>query len=644
VVTRVYTLDRTDVLAGKPFGKSGPYERIVAKAHFAVDPKLPQNSTIRDLNLAPRNAAGLVEFSADVYVLKPRDPAKGNGTVLFEVSNRGGKGLLGRFNLGSGSAAFESAEAFGDGLLLEEGYTLVWVGWQWDAPRRAGLLRLDAPIATQDGKPIRGIVRSELVPDAPVTTMGLADRDHAAYAAVTGEPATLTVKDSESSRRTTIPASQWKFNNDRTAIEMASGFQPGRIYALTYTAENPVVAGLGMAAVRDFIAYLKYGGDGLSVLSDQRRFIKRALGFGVSQSGRWLRTFLYFGMNEDEKGRKVFDGVWADVAGGGRGSFNHRFAQPSRTGYTHTDAEYPTDLFPFTDVPQTDASTGESESLLLRVRDAVMPKIFYTNTSLEYWGRCAALIHTSPDGALDAPLPPQTRLYVASAAQHGPNGQSARPDTAQFPTPPNDFRPMHRALLTALHEWVRDGKTPPESQYPLVAEKQLVPLSELKFPRIPGVAVPQFPKRAYPLDFGPQFKDMGIISKDPPRAGRPYALLVPQVDADGMDIAGIRMPVMRVPLGTAVGWNFRSQSAGASQQLARLTGSWFPLAATKLQRESSKDPRPSIEERYASRDEYLKRVRQAADDLVARRLLLSRDVDFVLNQAGRLWDASASQH
>lgn len=642
-VKRVYVLDRTDVLSGKSFGKAGPYERIVAKAHFAVNPKAAPNSTIRDLALAPRNAAGMVEFSADVYVLKPRDPAAGNGTALLEISNRGGKSMVSRFNLGAASGDPQTEAHFGDGFLLEQGYTLVWVGWQWDVPRREGLLRLDAPIATQNGKAIRGVVRSEFVPDAPAAVMPLADRGHIAYPAVAGEPATLTVRDSVTARRTTIPSAKWKFNADRTAIEMTVGFQPGRMYELIYTAENPRVAGLGMAAVRDFVSYLKYGGDGLSVLGDQRRFIKRAIGFGVSQSGRFLRTFLYFGMNEDESGRKVFDGIWADVAGGGRGSFNHRFAQASRDGSAHFNTLYATDIFPFSDVPQSDPATGINEGLLTRVREAVMPRIFYTNSAGEYWNRCASLVHTSPDGRMDAPLPPQTRLYVVAAAQHGPASLPASRKDAQYPTNPNEYRPLYRALLNAMNEWIRDNRTPPPSEYPLIAERQLVPVSDLKFPKIPGATVPRFPKLAYPADFGPEFRDAGIVAYEPPRLGRPYGLLVPQVDGDGMELAGIRMPVMKAPLGTATGWNLRSASAGAPTQIAALLGSWFPLPLDPASRAASKDPRASIKERYASREEYLKRIRKEAEDLITRRLLLDRDVDFVLAHASRLWDATVVQ-
>lgn len=638
-VTRVYTLDRTDVMSGKSFGKAGPYERIVAKAHFAVDPQSPANSTIRDLSLAPRNGKGLVEFSADVYVLKPRDPAKGNGTVLLEVSNRGGKSLLSLFNLGSSSTDPQTESHFGDGLLLEEGYTLVWVGWQWDVQNRPGLLRLDAPVAMEGGKPVRGVVRCEFVPNAPTRTMAITSP----YSVLQGEPVSLSVRDSATGRRTIVPPAQWKLNEPRTAVEMTANFQPGRIYELVYKAEGSPVAGLGMAAVRDFVSFLRYGTDGLSVLGDQRRFIKRAMAYGSSQSGRWLRTFLYDGQNEDEKGRKVFDAIWANVAGAGRGSFNHRFAQPSRSAGAHINTLYPADLFPFSDVPQSDPVTGESESILMRVRPAVMPRIFYTNTSGEYWNRCSSLVHTSPDGQLDAPLPPQTRLYVVSAAQHGSATAPRTMADARFPTNPNEFRPLYRALLAALHDWVLSGKAPPESQYPLIAEKQLVAPAGLRFPKIPGVTPPRYPAVAYSLDFGPQFKDAGVISKEPPRVNGSYAVLVQQVDTDGIDLGGIRMPAVQVPLGTATGWNLRSAAAGAPDRLVANTGAWFPFAATRDRRESAKDPRPSIEERYSSREDYLQRVRTAAGELVNRRLLLARDVEFVLEHAQRLWDTAAAQ-
>ena len=327
-VSRVYMTERSDVLGGRALGPAGPYERIVGKVHFRLDPKSAQNAFIHDLKLAPVNDKGMVEFSADLYVLKPRDSAKGNGTLLFEVSNRGGKGMLARFNYARGSADPKSEEEFGDGFLMEQGYTLVWLGWQWDVPAGDGLLRMDAPVVTDNGKVIRGVVRAELIPAEATKLMELGDRGHQAYAAVQA-PATLTVRSSITGRRRTIRESEWKFNASRTAIEMEAGFQPGLIYECVYTAENPRLQGAGLAGVRDIVSYFKYGKGGISLLSDQSLYIGQAIGFGISQSGRFLRTLLYYGANEDEMGRKVFDGVWADVPGGGPGQLQ----PPLRAGF-----------------------------------------------------------------------------------------------------------------------------------------------------------------------------------------------------------------------------------------------------------------------------------------------------------------------
>lgn len=623
-VTSVEVVDRSDVLGGRPTGPAGPYERIIAKVRFAVDPRLRQNDAVRDLKLAPRNEQGLVEFSADLYVLKPRDPAKGNGTVLFEVSNRGGKGLLSRFNYARGSSDPRTEADFGDMNLLAQGYTLMWLGWQWDTPPGDKLLRLDAPIAMEAGRAIRGLVRSEYIPDARTNRMELSDRKHTTYAAVDA-PATLTVRPTVLGTRKTIAKSQWKFTEDRTAVEMESGFQPGQIYEVVYTAENPRVEGLGLAAVRDGISFMKYGGVD-TLLGDQRRFIKRAIGFGISQSGRFLRTFLYYGFNEDEKGRKVFDGVWADVGGGGRGSFNLRFGQASRDGYAHFNTLYPTDVFPFSDVPQKDPVTGATDGLLAAVTEQTRPKIFYTNGSWEYWNRCAALVHVSVDGKMDAPLGPTTRLYVVAGSQHGPGRLPNRIASAQYPLNPNDHRPLQRALLDAMQAWVKDGVEPPASRYPMITEDQLVAPGQVHWPKGMKAALPEHPKEAYRVSYGPNWEETGILSIEPPKVGKAFPVLVPQVDADGNELGGIRMPVVAAPLGVFTGWNLRSETVGAPREMAPTIGSFFAFSKAE------------IAKRYSDKAGYLKQVGAAADRLVRDRLLLERDRAHVLEHAGALWD------
>lgn len=637
---RIEVHERSDVLGGKAFGAAGPYERIAGKAFFAVDPSLEANRIICDLDKAPRNQNGLVEFSSDIHVLKPRDPAKGNGAVLYEVSNRGGKGMLAMFNRARGSLAPREEADFGDGFLLEQGFTLVWLGWQFDVPRKDGLLRLYAPVI---GGSVTGPVRAEFVPDSKVTRSSLADREHIPYAPVNPDDPklVLTVRESNDGPRRAIPRSRWSIENG-THILMPSGFEPGRVYELVYTARDPVVVGLGPAAVRDLMSFLKYGGNGVTLLGDHRRYIKQAYGFGVSQSGRFLRTFLYYGFNADEKGRRVFDGILSHVAGGGRGSFNHRFAQPSRDAHPFMNFFYPTDIYPFTDTAQRDPETGLSDGLLTRAEKAgVVPKIFYTNASYEYYGRAASLIHTTLDGTADVPPGPGTRIYLFAGGQHGPAGfPPARGKMRHLPNP-NDYRWSLRALLLRLHEWARDGKEPPPSRYPSIAGGSLARLSEVRFPKIPGVVFPERIHRAYRVDYGPEFRSLGIVSMEPPGVGKPFGMRVPQVDADGNETAGIRMPGVQVPLATFTGWNLRVPEIGAPDELYSMAGSWFPFPRTAAERSRRGDPRLSVEERYKGREDYLEKVEAAARTLAAEGYLLERDLRTIVERAAQEWDLVA---
>jgi len=638
-LVRIEVRERTDVLEGKAFGAAGPYERILARAYFAVDPNVPANRIISDIDLAPRNDQALVEFSADLYLLKPRDPKTGNGTILFEVSNRGGKGMLRMFNFADSSADPQTTAHFGDSLLLEQGFTLVWLGWQSDVPREPQLLRLYTPAAAG----VTGLVRSEFVPDRKTQSFSLGDRTMMAYPVANPDAPglTLRVRDRVEGARRAIPRSRWRFSADRTQVQMEAGFEPGKIYEIVYQAQDPVLAGLGPAAVRDLISFLKYGGapeQGHVLLADQSRHLKRAIGFGTSQSGRFLRTFLYYGFNQDEKSRRVFDGIMAHVAGGGRGSFNHRFAQPSRDGHPFMNMFYPTDIFPFTDLEQTDPETGLTDGLLRVGQVPGLPKIFYTNSSYEYYGRAASLIHTSVDGQRDAPLAPGTRIYLFAGSQHGPAAFPPSRSGTQNRVNPNDFRWSMRALLLAMNRWLAEGKEPPASQYPKIAEGHLAPLAEVRFPKIPGVAFPTLIHKAYRVDYGPQFRTRGIVSLEPPKLGKAFPMLLPQVDADGNETAGIRLPEIAVPLATYTGWNLRDPSLGAPDELFSMAGSWLPFPRTKVERQNNRDPRPSIEERYPSREDYLKRISAAARDLTQRGYLLEQDLPQILERAGRQWD------
>jgi hypothetical protein len=612
-VTSIELVDRTDVLDGVSFGATGPYERIVARAHFAVDPKLPANRIIADIDLAPRNAEGKVEFSADLYVLKPRDSAKGNGTALFEISNRGGKGLLGTFNFA------QAGSEFGDNFLLDRGFTLVWVGWEFDVPPSEGLLRLYAPVATNDGKPIFGLVRSEWEGDRRVTTIPLGDRSQIGYPVADPNHAEnrLLVRDTVSGERRTIARNKWTFS-DATHVTMADGFEPGKIYEVIYMAKDPVLVGLGPAAVRDTVSFFKHAGVE-TLLADQHNYIKRALGFGISQSGRFLRTFLYDGFNQDEQNARVFDGVWAAVAGAGRGSFNARFAQPSRDGHPFFNVLYPVDIPPFTD----------NDGLLAKAAAAnVVPKIFYSNGSYEYWGRAASLIHTTQDGKQDAPLAKDTRIYFFAGSQHGSGSLPPRTVEAQNPGGVNDYRAAMRALLVAMQAWLKDGKEPPASQYPRIAKDQLVTLGAFAFPKITGVAIPQRKREAYRLEF----------SIEPPKASTPFPTLVPQVDQDGNETSGIKMPEIQVPLASYTGWNLRSPTIGAPEELYSMVGSWIAFPVNQAERENRKDPRMSIEERYPAKRDYLERITAAAQKLVDAGFLLDQDLPKLRDRAAKEWD------
>src|SRR5262245_51794080 len=515
-VVRIEVQSRADVAGGAAFGATGAYEKLSGRIYFAVDPSLPANRIVTDIDKAPRNAAGRVEFSSDFYLLKPKQIAGGNGAVLYEVSNRGGKGMLGFFDHAAGSLDPTSAEQMGDGFLLAQGFTLLWVGWQFDVPQRAGLVRLYPPVATDSGKPIRGLVRSDFVVTEKESDHSLADREHAAYAVVDPDSPdnVMTVRDSVDGARRIVPRTQWGFARadagkpvaDSTRVYMAAKFEPGKIYEVVYTAENPPLVGLGPAAIRDTVSMLKYrSADDLGIPAGA---IARATAFGVSQSGRFLRKYLYDGFNRDESNRKVFDGVIAHVAGAGRGSFNHRFAQPSRDGHPYLNFFYPTDIFPFTDVAQRDPVTGVSDGLLTHAGPPeLLPKIFYTNSEYEYWGRAASLIHTTVDGLADAPLMDNVRIYLLTAGQHGPAAFPPTQTIGQQRNNPLDYRWAMKALLLAMDRWTATGTPPPPSRYPRVADGTLVPADQLRFPKVPGVVTSTAVHRAYRADYGPKFLD-----------------------------------------------------------------------------------------------------------------------------------------
>lgn len=486
---------------GRSFGPAGPYELIEGRILFAVDPANRYNARIVDLDRAPRNPALKVEAWADFAALRPKLGPQ-DGVALFEVSNRGLKYLASLFDFGTMAAHPATAEDLGDGLLLRLG--------------------LEAPTATEaNGSPLTGLVRADWVIPAPVRSLGLAHGSHLAYPVLdpAGSDNVLTVRSGRYASRHVVPRAEWRFAREVNgapvdhprSIYREQGFEPGKIYELVYRSSNPKVAGLGLAVIRDAMSNAKYD-------RESPFPAKHAIGVGVSQTGRLLRHFLYQGFNTDERGRKVFDGLLIHVAGAGRGSFNHRFAQPSRDGHRFDAFFYPTDLFPFASTTDTDPVTGMSDGLYAHQFDpANLPKVFQTNTGYEYWGRAASAIHTTAAGARDIVIPPNERIYHLAGGQHVP-GPFPPPETARHPgsrayrSEPLDYRLPGRALLVSLVDWVQKGVEPPASAYPRIDRGDLVTLGALRLPNIPDLGRPTVVHQADRLDFGPRW-EQGITPR-----------------------------------------------------------------------------------------------------------------------------------
>jgi len=648
-VVRVELTSRADLLNGTRFGSARAYERIAGRVYFAVSVTNPHNRRIVDLDNAVNLKNGEVEFSADFVAIRPKDAHKGNGAMLLENPNRGHSRILSLIDGGDWDAAKDA----GDGWLLRHGFTFVSLGWQWDAASDDAL-KLHAPIAKEHGNTISGLLRGDLMPSKPMAEIPLG---HLIIGNIGGteypvsapeDPRNvLTVRDSREAPRVVIPRSQWQFAQtvdgrltpSNRHIHLNGDFQPGKIYEYVYVVSDPVVAGLAFAAVRDFASYAKHASDSITP-------VERVYGEGISQNGRFLRDFLYQGFNADEDGKIALDGVLAHVAGAGRGDFNYRFAQPSRDAQPTSSAFFPTDIFPFTDLPERDPSTGDTGGLLDRaVADKVVPKIFFSNTSYEYWGRVCALIHVSADGKQDAPISDSVRIYHFTGEQHFPGpwppakGQGDL--LGQQPESPLAIRYFWRSMVANMDAWVRSGTLPPPSSYPRIADRTLVPLPEYAFPAIPGVNKPHEANAAYRLDFGPKWRD-GILSIQPPKVGDAFPVLVPQVDADGNERDGVRMPEISVPLATYASWNLRDPAIGAPDQRVSFEDSYIPFPKTAAQRQKTADPRRSIDERYGNREEYISRYAKAVDDLIQQRWILPEDREAVLARGEQEW-AQATQ-
>jgi alpha/beta hydrolase family protein len=643
-VVRVEVATRTDVLGGKPFGDVGAYERITGRVYFSLPVANPHNLRIVDLDKAVNLKNGEVEFSSDFIAVRPKDAHKGNGSLLLEVPNRGRGRIIALVDGGDWDAATDA----GDAWLLRNGFTIVSLGWQWDAAG-TDALRFFAPIAKENRRTITGLLRGDLMPskvmpEIPLGHLILGNIGGSEYpVAAPDDPRNvLTVRDSRDGQRTVIPRTDWQFAqvvdgkltpSDRH-IRLNGGFQPGKIYEYVYAVADPIVAGGGFAAIRDFASYAKNAPDAVTPAA-------RVYGEGISQNGRFLRDFLYQGFNADEEGRIALDGVLAHVAGAGRGSFNYRFAQPSRDAQPTSSVFFPTDIFPFTDQPEKDPVTGETRGLLDRaVAEKVVPKIFFSNTSYEYWGRAASLIHTTADGKHDATVSDSVRIYHFTGLQHfsGPfPPERGKGDLlGQEPQSPLPVKYFWRAMIADMDAWVRSNTLPPPSSYPKIADGTLVPLREYALPEIPGVNRPHEANEARHLDFGPNRRE-GILGAQPPKVGEPFPVLVPQVDADGNERDGVRLPEIAVPLATYTSWNLRDPSIGAPDQRVSFEASYLPFPRTAAERQKTGDLRKSITERYADRDDYMARYKNAVDELIRQRWILQEDRGAVIHRGEQEW-------
>ena len=658
-LTRLEIVRREPFDEGKAFGATGPYERIDAVAHYAVDPAHPANAGVVDLDRSDRDADGKVRFSGDATFLVPVDPARANRALLLDVPNRGNRLAMRSFNMAPFDLMPTDEITPGDGFLFERGWCIAWCGWQWDVPNPSVRMGLRAPVVPRAKLTPAGRMQLRIQPDQATDTFALTDHhvgsvgNHAPIPTIdANDPdAALWVREHLFDTPERIPRDRWTFarrngdDGDSTipdpgSVLLAGGFEPGRIYDLVYTpAECPVV-GTGLLAVRDLAAWARGSGE-----APTAGRVDHVIAEGVSQCGRFLRTFLHTGLNLDEAGSQVFDGVLVHVAGGRRGEFNHRYGQPSVQPTPSLGHR-----FPFADEPQTDPGSGRRAGLLDRQRAlGGVPEIFYTDTSSEYWRGDAGLAHRDLESGTDVEPPAEVRRYLFASTQHGP-GAVPFTDRSMFGSHGAnrlnvvDYRPLFRAALENLRVWIADGIEPPESVFPRAKDTTAVPREVVMsaLAAIPGLALPRadrLPSLA-PMDLGENAAD-GIPELPATFTGEPYPSRVSAVDACGNELGGLRMPEVTVPVATHTGFNPRHADTGGDGQILEYLGSTVPLARNAATREASSDPRPSIAERYASRDAYLAEVRAAAQRLVEARYLLTGDVELCVTLAGERYDAVA---
>jgi Alpha/beta hydrolase domain len=616
----------------------GQYEKIVGKAFGELDPNDPKNAVIVDLELAPKNSRGRVEYAFDFYILKPIDLTKGNHKMLYEPPNRGRKTIaaLNRGVGGDDPGAVKDASLLANSFLMPQGYSISFSGWDLSAgPTNANFnTTITLPIAkNRDGSSITGPSYEYIV--------NAGDAYELTYPAATLDQskATLTHRVRLNDMPQAIPASGWRYIEHGTGIELlpeGTQFVPNDIYELSYTAKDPTVNGVGFAAVRDWNAWLRYEKkDDEGNLNPLAGDITRIYTEISSQPGRFLNDFRYLGFNQAENGKPVFDGMMQWIAAGDGISMNYRWSQPGRTERNRQDHLYVEGRFPFANVTTTDPITGRTDSRYAKCATTnTCPFAMEIFSANEYWVKAASLMTTDPAGTKDLPDSPFTRIYFMSSMQHGTGNGAAKGNCQQLQNP-LDSQGVQRALFMALDKWVTAGTPPPPSQFPKLSDGTLVKLDphSIGFPQIPGVTYPGLKTTRYLLNYGPDFYKTGIPTINPPVHHPPfqdnpangpiYPSFVPRTDADGNDIAGIRLPEVQVPLATYTGWALRS--GPQANDGCEGSGQYIPFSKTKADRLASGDPRLSIEERYGSLETYSSKLRKAIDGLVASGYLLPAD-------------------
>jgi hypothetical protein len=664
-LTRLDIREREVVADGMSFGERGPYERLTGVAHFEVDPTDPHNRVVFDLDKAPRNARGNVEFAADMVILKPVDPVKASGTLFFEVNNRGRKIAFGRLHDVPSDASLNrpvSAREFGNGFLMHRGYVVAWVGWGADIAPGDQRLTVDFPVAQEHGEPITERIVTEFG-DRNFGGVGVWTLPLSGGPAFKSFPAVSTNKavaeaelwsvpsDSprpsgpEIPRGAPVPDDQWAFAHcpdgwpgtpSPTHVCLKSGFRNDHNYHLIYRATGSPVMALGYVTSRDFVSFLRHAREDDAGNPNPVTGIAATLCQGISSSGMYYRDYLYYGFNEDEQGRRVCDGMHIHVPGAQRLYLNYRFAQPNPFTQQHRERYVPDVNFPVAYGITRDPLTARRDGLLKR--QGSDPKIFHSDTSNEYWQFRASLLGTDPAGMIDVEDPPNVRRFLLSSLQHvwfkgDPPGRGIGNRQCEQLVNPTHPGPILRALTVALEQWVRDDIPPPDSRVPRVRDGTLVTPDALKWPSIPAVSYSGLHNGSGERDFGPRVHgNAGVIDKLFPDVLSVHRILVPQVDTVGNDIAGIRHPSVAAPVATLTGWNTRTAEFGGDD-LCDLLGSMIPLPRTAEQARATHDPRPALTQLYRDHDQYVAKVKEAVLALQGQRLLLPEDAELIVREA-----------